>query len=184
MLYSKSTKLNRLSEKRMERVGTVAKLWLQGKPLRAIAELTATSTAQIRRDLKHAKALWKESTMATLDGLLSVELARIDQVEAEAWRGWFKSQEATKETMVEKGKDSEGTYTKRQLRKRQQIGMPDFLKIALNCVEMRVRILSAIKEENGENDDIVVQAVEVIVDNREQAKQMLEFEDFRKIVKQ
>jgi hypothetical protein len=98
--------------------------------------------------------------------------------------GWYKSQETATDTMVEKIKGTEGGTSKKQVRKRQQFGAPDFLRIALGCVEQRTKILTAIKQENGESDDIVVHAVEVIVDSREQAQKMLEFEDFRKIVKQ
>lgn len=174
----------------MERVAKVGEYWIKGKSYRTIAELLGISPAQVGRDLSHARMLWQKSTMATLDALLSAELARIDQVEAEAWRGWARSQQTLKETTRERSitsaEDDEGggITDKRSVKKKQHYGDAMFLKIALDCVEKRLKILAAIKEETGESDDIVVQAVEVIVSSREEAQGMLTYEDFRKIAKQ
>ncbi len=182
----KNPTINRLTERRRERVATVGRLWLQGKSYRVIAEIVGVSRAQVDRDIRHAKAIWAQSHAEALEKLLSVELAHLDLIETEAWRGWSNSQAVFKEVIVETADDDDfegGSKKRRRTRKSRQNGDANFLRIALDCVEKRSKILMAIKEESGESDDIVVQAVEVIVENREQAQQMLTFEDFRKIVK-
>lgn len=176
--------LSRCTRDRQIRIEKVAELYLRGSSFRAIASECNVSVAQVTRDLAVVRAAWLNETRESLASLLAEELARLHAVEREAWAGWAKSQEVKVETLSEKGEGSSGVFSKRQVRKTQLHGTPDFLKVVLRSIEQRMKILIAMKEESGESDDIIVPAVEVIVESREQAQQMLKFEEFRKIMKQ
>jgi hypothetical protein len=87
------------------------------------------------------------------------------------------------EKSKEVSRDAEGKSTKRVTKQRMQVGEAMFLKVALDCVVQRAKLLGLDKQDEGDGDDIQIQAVEVIVGTREQAESMLEYEEFRSIVK-
>lgn len=177
--------INRLSIDRLERVEKVAEYWLKGKGLRVISQLVGLSVAQVKRDVDHARKMWAESFETNVQALINKELARLDRIEAEAWRAWERSQAKQIERVEEKTESVEhGTTIKKGKRTKQPIGDAAMLAIPLKCVEMRLRFLEFITRDNGgSSDDIVVEAVEVIVKNREEAQGMLTYEQFRNIAK-
>lgn len=173
----------RLKDQRNERVGRVAALYIKGTPIRQIAELLLLNVRRVHRDIGHARQAWKEAAREELKALLAKELARIDLVETEAWSAWNRSQQVAIEKSKEVSRDAEGKSTKRTTKQRKQVGEAMFLKVALECVVQRAKLLGLDKQDEGDGDDIQIQAVEVIVGTREQAESMLEYEEFRSIVK-
>jgi len=175
--------LCRLTLKRLERVENVAKLWLSGHSLRDIAEIVGKSLAQIRRDLEHARAIWAKSLKENLDFLLNRELSRLDTLEAEAWRAWRESRRDQTSTSYSKTKSPDGTTVQKGKRVSKTAGEAPFMGIILECIKTRLKIIEfARASEVGDGDDIVVEAVEVVVRSREEAQRMLEFEQFRKMI--
>jgi len=173
-------KIGRLSVERLTRVEQVAEYWLKGKGLRVISQLVGLSIAQVRRDLDHARKLWAQTFRDNLNGLVDKEFARLDRIEAEAWRAWERSQAKSIEKTTEVNEGLEGTTTKRTRKVKQPIGEAAMLAIPLKCVEARIRLFEFMTRDSaGDRDDIIVEAVEVIVQNREEAEQMLTFEQFR-----
>ncbi len=178
------TRKSRLSIERMERVQRIAGMYLRGVTIREIAELAHVSTGQVHRDLAHAKAIWKKTAEASFEDLLSKEFARLDAIEDEAWKAWRRSQQLKLERAKEVTQSTDGQSVKRTKRQRQSDGEAAFLQIALGCVDRRLKLIELAKKRNeGDGDDMVVKAVEVIVHTREQAQAMLEFEEFRSMVK-
>ncbi|XZE21809.1 hypothetical protein SH449x_001716 [Pirellulaceae bacterium SH449] len=176
-------KLCRLTRARQERLEKVADLYLRGKSFRTIGELVGVSLAQVQRDLALCKIEWARSTATGIQNLASKEFARLDRIEAEAWRGWERSQAKIVERAREVTKSESGHTTKNLKRSKQGTGDPAFLQIALGCVNQRIRLMDLVKKSDGGSpDDVVIDAVEVIVRNREEAQAMLEFEQFRNIV--
>lgn len=158
----------------------VAEYWLKGKGLRTISQLVGKSITQVSRDLNHALALWSKSFRDNLNSLVDKEFARLDRIEAEAWRAWERSQAKSIETSTEVNEGLEGTTKKKTKKVRRPIGEAAMLAIPLKCVEARIRLFEFMARDNaGDKDDIVIDAVEVIVQNREEAEQMLTFEQFR-----
>lgn len=176
-----------LADRRQERLTRVAALYVQGRfTMREIAQRCGEVTVrQIQRDLSHIRKMWADSASQDVKFYLSKELFRIDRVEAEAWRGWEKSWADEIETATQTEEDQDGNKVKKKGRKKKYSsgGNPAFLTITLGCVDRRMRLLGLEDRAAGGADDIQVQAVEVICENREQAMAMIEFEDFRTIIK-
>lgn len=175
-------KLCRLTRARQERLERVADLYLKGKAFRTIGELVGVSLAQVQRDLALCKREWAKATSTTIQTLAGKELARLDRIEAEAWRAWERSQAKQVERSKEVTQSDTGHTTKNLKRSKQGAGDPAFLQIALGCVNQRIRLMELLKTSEGDGDDVVIDAVEVIVRNREEAQAMLEFEEFRNAV--
>lgn len=170
---------------RLERLELIAGYYLKGHTLRQICELVQKSLAQVHRDLRHIRGVWQEKFSANLYDLINRELARLDAIEQEAWIAWRRSQQARTERAKDVTSSPDGVTTKRSQKKKQPDGEAAFLQIAMNCVDRRIKLFEFIaKKDGGEADDVVIKAVEVIVNTREEAQAMLEFEDFRRIVKQ
>jgi hypothetical protein len=110
------------------------------------------------------------------------ELARLDRIEAEAWRAWERSQQPLTERTQDRTSSGEGVTHRRSERVRQTAGEQPLLGIMLNCVQARLKLFEMMRIESGDADDMVVEAVEVIVENREEALKMLTFEQFRNAV--
>jgi hypothetical protein len=179
---SHNPKLNRLRDARLDRVSRVASLYIQGHTQRQMSELMNVSFERIRRDIKLAKEIWSEQASEDLKKLLSKEIARLDEIEGQAWYAWRRSQRAQRERTTERGMDDEGVPSKTRkvcLKVRQAVGDSDYLKIALSCVVQRSRLLGLDTRNEGDPDDIQVTAIKVIVNNREEAKAMMEFQEFR-----
>lgn len=174
--------LCRLTLKRLERVENVAKLWLSGHSLRDIAEIVSKSVAQVRRDLEHARAIWSKSLKENLDFLLNRELARLDTLEAEAWRAWRESRRDQVSTSFTKTKNPDGETVQKGKKVSKTAGEGHFMTIILQCIQTRLKYIEfARASEVGEGDDIIVEAVEVVVKSREEAQKMLSFETFRRM---
>jgi hypothetical protein len=176
-----------LADKRKERLTRVAALYVTGRfTMKEMAQRCGEVTVrQIERDLKHIRKVWADAASEDVKFYLSKELYRIDRIEAECWRGWEASWRDEIETATQTETDAEGNKTKKRGRKRKygSAGNPVFMAQILGCVDRRMRLLGLEDRTQGGADDIQVHAVEVICENREQAMAMIEFEDFRTIVK-
>lgn len=130
--------------KRRERV---AKAYLQGETQRAISEAEGVSLGTINGDLKYLRGQWQKNASADIDERIGQELAKLDQLEAQAWESYFKSQKVVekgqgkrKSPPAKKGqkpKESESSFVKQI----ESAGDPRFLNIVENCIERRCRIL-------------------------------------------
>ena len=179
-------KISRLSDLRNERLAKVAALYITGRyTMRQMAQMVGEITVQqIRRDLFHIRRMWEESANQDVKFYLSKELARLDAVEAEAWRSFQESKGAQTESSKEVVIDAEGDITTKRAKKRKKgVGDASFLALILGCVDRRVKLLGLAERNVGDADDIQIQAIEVICHNREQAKAMIEFEEFRSTIK-
>ncbi len=176
-----------LADKRKERLTRVAALYVTGRfTMREMADRCGEVTVrQIERDLKHIRKMWAESASQDVKFYISKELFRIDRIEAECWRGWDASWKVETETATQTETDSEGNKVVKKGRKKKygSAGNPAFMSQILGCVDRRMRLLGLDDRTQGGADDIQVQAVEVICDSREQAMAMIEYEEFRTIIK-
>jgi hypothetical protein len=182
-----NTKIALLADKRKERLTRVAALYVQGRfTMKEMAQRCGEVTVrQIERDIQHLRKVWAEAASEDVKFYLSKELYRIDRIEAECWRGWEASWRAETETGKQTEEDAEGNQVVKKVRKKKygNAGNPAFMSQILGCVDRRMRLLGLEDRSQGGADDIQVHAVEVICENREQAMAMIEFEDFRTIVK-
>ena len=122
-----------------ERREKVAGLYLLGYSLRAMARECDVTHVTIYHDIEALHREWIKLALVDMDKAKARELARLDHVEHEAWRGWLRSlqdhERVTEER--ERGKAGAKTSTMRE----GQAGDPRFLATALSCVERRCKIL-------------------------------------------
>lgn len=133
-----------------------AELYLKGMTQSAIAAELKVSVNTISWDLQKVREEWLARAGKAFEERKAEELAKIDQIELMAWRGWEKSIErqevhrSVKETVRQQVRDSENKVTGHRMVPvkvvdetvvKGQSGDPRFLEMATRCVEMRLRIL-------------------------------------------
>lgn len=138
----------------LERRKNVAARYLRGEPQWQIAQSFEVDQGTISRDLAAIQALWERDATQALSARKARELAKIDAVEADAWRAWKRSQEDG--IVLESGKRAKFTF-KRELRKA-CAGDPRFLELVLRCVQRRCEICGI--ELIAAGAGIIVQAIE------------------------
>lgn len=74
----------------------VAEMLIHGLSERAIALALATSQATVHRDKQAIFEAWQASALIKFDAAKARELARIDRIEEELWKAWFRSLEPVK----------------------------------------------------------------------------------------
>jgi transposase len=122
-------------EQRRERV---SQLYLQGYSLRKIAVEVGVHNTQVFLDIKAIRADWRANTRWNFEEKQNLELARLDQVELEAWKGWTRT--IGKMTTIRK--ESGGMAgSKEVVTIEHKAGDPRFLEIVRNCVRTRCEIL-------------------------------------------
>lgn len=76
------------------------------------------------------------------------------------------------------------TVLKRGRKTFDRTGEIAYMNAILSCVDRRRKLLGLSDRDRGDGVDIQVHAVEVVVHSRKQAKSMVEYEEFRKSVRQ
>ena len=116
----------------LERRKNVARRYLRGEPQHEIARSFEVDAGTISRDLKALREEWKASALADTTEFKALQLAKLDEVERNAWLAWTKSQENAEALKVRsRGKKVDGT----EKVTKGQAGDPRFLAIVLECVE-------------------------------------------------
>lgn len=118
---------------------TTARLYLQGKTQAEIAGVIGVSRVQISHDLKFIQAEWREKRFRDIDQMKADQLAKIDNVETEAWAAWIRSQQDKVVSVAERTVD-DGEKSKTSMRKEGQAGDPRFLERVCWAIEQRLRI--------------------------------------------
>lgn len=136
MAAPKRTKIQR--EKDLLRT---AELYLKGWPQYEIARELKVSQPQIAYDIKDLISRWKEKAVMNIDERKAEELAKIDRLEAEYWKGWEDSRRPTKVSTAQAttaGANPGKTVTNKEIT---SAGDPRFLAGVADCIEKRCRIL-------------------------------------------
>lgn len=111
-----------------QRRSEVANLYLQGYNQQTIADRCSCSVATVCLDLKALKGEWQKSAAADIDEKISLELAKLDRVEYEAWQAFAESKETSTTSVT--GVSISNTA-----------GDARFLHIIQNCIDKRCKIL-------------------------------------------
>lgn len=133
----------------------VSTLYQQRKSQDEIAEKLGVDQATISRDLSAITKEWQEKRIENLDGRKQEELARIDVLEAQYWRGWERSCTERRKTMAEQHSTVKGQERRDQIMEEGRDGNPAFLAGVQWCVEQRCKILGLYaptkQEQTGAN---------------------------------
>lgn len=171
--------------RRQERLQSVIEMFLKGKTPQEIGVKLGLTRAQVWHDFTTARRIWRKRNDVAIEKLVDFELAKLNQIEREAWEGWERScqvsVEKTVEKTVEKGADGKKRYSKKR---RYQSGDPRFLEIIARCSDRRCKLLKI--GEYAENDAgvMVGSLVEVVVENIDQINKIMDFGDYEKLTDQ
>ena len=131
------TKADRSPSQVIRDQARIAQLYLKQMPQSEIAELLKINQSTVSRDLKVIQEEWRKSTLIDMNEAKQRELARIDQLEREAWQAWERSIGEKIETTNKKS----GEGTEETVRKRTEAGDPRYLSVIAECIEKRMKIL-------------------------------------------
>lgn len=119
----------------------VAELYLKGWLQADIAKELGRSQSTVGRDLVELRKQWLKSSLVDTDKAKAKELARIDNLEREAWDAWLRSQEDAEtvtQRVYERNKKTVKEATKTS---KGQTGDPRYLDRVSWCVQQRCKIL-------------------------------------------
>ena len=149
---------------------SVASFYLSGMTQAEIASRLNLTQQQISLDIKAIRKNWMESSIRDFDAIKAEQLAKIDNLEREAWIAWNASREdavAIKQFEVD-GVSRYETVTKGQS------GDPRFLQIIQDCIRERLKIIGAYSAERREHSGSVDLAVDVGQLKREVIRELIE----------
>ncbi len=126
-----------------ERRNRVARLYCEGKTQLEIGKQVGISKPTVCRDLKEVRKEWLEQRTSDVEQRALIELAKIDNLEAEAWDSYHKSKAPAVETKTEtpdKAGDAPavGKVTKTI---RDRLPETQFLDVVRWCIEQRCKML-------------------------------------------
>ena len=141
----------------------VSELYLSGKSQYEIAAILTPefptpsgkpiSQQLVANDLKCIRIEWRSSSVRNFDDARAQELARIDQVEHDAWQGWLRSVGKVKRIQHENGVGAQGAINKTTETTEFKAGDPRFLGIVQDCIKQRCEILGLNSARKLELDD-------------------------------
>lgn len=137
----------------------IANMYLRGYSQMAIAAELDISQSTVSRDIKHLFNEWLDAAAVNFDEAKARELARIDNLEVEAWQQYEASKEDFVRTVQERSganltEDQKGKVTKVRLTKEQRLGDVKYLNVIEWCINKRVEILALVvkrHELTGQN---------------------------------
>ena len=133
----------------LERRKNVAVRYLRGQTQWEIARAFEVTQKTISLDLKAIQAEWLAQAVLDRGEWTARELARIDEVERQAWNAWTKSQENT-EILRDKRR---GDKSETEKVSKGQAGDPRFLEVVIKCVAKRCELLGLDAKKESDNED-------------------------------
>lgn len=119
----------------------VVNRYIAGETMREIAKLEEVSPATVCSDVAAVRKQWRVAMNHNLEEWKERELARIDMVESHATESFERSLAETKKSVAERTEADGEVTSKTRMEKQDQAGDPRFLRIMLDCVSERCRIL-------------------------------------------
>lgn len=157
MARSNKQRDNALAARRLK----VAQLYVQGIPQYQIAEQCAVHPGQVSRDLTAIRAEWLQSSLLNYDARKAQELARIDQLETEAWAAWERSKQPKEKRRVKTtkglGRSGEGKRDDAERTEEARDGNPKFLAEVRACVELRGKIVGLLPTKERDPLDVLLE---------------------------
>jgi DNA-binding MarR family transcriptional regulator len=119
-------------------------MYLAGMGQGEIALALGVSVSTVSREIKTLHVKWVELSNINFDEAKARELAKIDRIEREAWAAWEASkQEGTWKTQS----GGEGLIARATITKKSQTGDPQYMRLALDCVDKRCKLLGLVVQK-------------------------------------
>lgn len=156
-----------------ERRLTVAELYSKGWRCADIATHCEVAINTISNDLVHIRKMWQEECVLDYKTALAAQLAKLDKTECEAWAAWQRSMNPIVTTKESPDGEIE-VITKTSA------GDPRFLSEVQGCIDKRAKLMGLYAPEKHDHQfgGERVTIVEVLVDNKEDARKALKFDEF------
>lgn len=154
-------------------------LYLQGQSMRKICKRFneksiedgrnyTISTMAVHKDIKMAIADYRSKNDELIEEQVHIELARLNRIEAEMWDAWESSKAMRRRTKIkggtiEGGQVSGGTLSERQME--EMFGNPQYLKLVLDCVDRRCRLLGIDKPQEFEGKVSIYEYMKKLADD-------------------
>jgi DNA-binding MarR family transcriptional regulator len=152
----------RSPDEREAQLEQIARRHLIGESQTSIANDLKISQATVSGDLKEIRSRWLASSVRDFDDARSIELAKIDLVEAEFWQQWEKSKELKRTRKQEDGLTERGEMIKTTVVEEQRCGNAAYLMGVMACVERRCKLLGLDSELKYQDLSV---AIEVLTRN-------------------
>lgn len=121
----------------------IAEFLLRGYSQKQIAQDLELTEVMVSRDVAAIEQRWKNSPLIDFNEAKRRELARLDMVERMAFEAWEASKEDEK-TTVQSGGEGRGQAV--SITKKSRTGSEAYLRVIIQCVEQRCKILGLHKE--------------------------------------
>lgn len=118
----------------------VSALYLQGKTQWEISEIVGIAQGTVSNDLKAIQKKWIASSLVNIDKVKAEDLAKIDQLEREAWEAWEKSKADKTIKSKKQSNISDGERTELSIRTENMHGDPRYWQGIQWCIEKRIKI--------------------------------------------
>ena len=133
-----------------------AEWYCQGKSIGEIAKLLGVDWAQADYDLRKIRAAWTDRAVKSFSEHVAEELAKLDQLEKQAWTAWTWSTQRKKEAEREKralftkdgspilradGKGQAMAVSSQRVAVKARDGDPRFLAVVFQCIDRRIKLL-------------------------------------------
>ena len=127
----------------------IGERYLKGETLTSIAAGLGISLSRVSRNMKELRQEWRESALTDIDALMAEQLAKIDEVEKEAWAAWHRSIGESVERSVEEipatmnaeDKVTSPAKKKYQVKRKELVGDPRFLELVGKQIALRCKLL-------------------------------------------
>jgi len=116
------------------------------------------SRGLVQKDIRVIREEWRQIRVADADVFLGREIAKLDRVEAEAWKAWHDSRQrhiTDKEKNIEHSMQGDGKE-KEKITK-DSTGDPRYLDIVQSCIDKRCKLLGIAIPEGSSNVNVLVQ---------------------------
>ena len=137
----------------------IARRYLMGEFQSAIAADLQISQPTVSNDLQEIRSRWLASSVRDFDAAKSIELAKIDLVEAEFWQQWEKSKELKRTRKQEDGLTERGEIIKTTVVEEQRCGNPAYLNGVMSCIDRRCKLLGLDSELKYQDLTLAIAAV-------------------------
>lgn len=140
---SKPTGDRRTQAQRLDDQTRIAELHLKGMSQIAIAKQLKMTEATVSRDMAAIRLRWQESPLLDYNEAVQRELEALNIIQVEAWAAWEASKE---EETIKSQSGGEGLQARATITKRSRVGDDKYLKIALECIDKRAKLLGLYKQ--------------------------------------
>lgn len=167
---------NRLRDARLERLSRITEMYLKGASIGQIAKAEGLSYHTIRRDMITARKNWLKKSERNYSAIVAEQLQKLDLTEANAWNGWELS--LRNEKTVTRETSTEDSKHRKTVKGRS--GNPAYLETIRKIIDQRCKLLN-LYDRAKELEQMEATVIEVVIENTEQAKRFMGYEDFEKI---